>query len=669
MSEKDYHEILASSDVVILPYDQNAYGARSSGILAQALAAGKPVVVPADTWMASQIDPTRGRTFEAPSDLTRALASAIENIDALAEAADRYKHHWRRLHTPDALLDCLMAQPASIALTAAGQSGEEQRRRPTILYVMNADPLVTKMGSSRVALNQLEYLTRCGYRVFGVFMVTTLVGRDRTRLRRMAQRAVAALDLCYGWVIEYDFPLHRLLSSLRIFMRLALRRYALDVDVELRQGFNLPQSLTEIVTNANVDATLLNYVQNWPLVDRLHLQHKPVIVETHDLQARQYALRRTREVSTDDVETELSFLSKAAAVICISDSECTELKKLIPNVTIRYIPPFVPTQAPRWADLAGCTDVREVIGASQPARADWCLRPPSAPDSRAMDKARWGEAGFDLLYVSSSNHANVESFSWFYHEVFLPHLVERRIRMVVAGNIDQAIEARGLRHPGVTVCGPVAELGPLYAAAKLVVLPITSGAGTSIKTVEALSFGKPVVATTEALRGLSLPPDALPTWDTADAFGREVLRLLDDRAQRERAARLGQNAIRSLCGRERYYRDMNAVFATALKGRALRVEARERPNPPAFVEWSPAVAAFNRLMRGQIESESLAPCDVETVHQGLAAAITEGAFRALYDALMIRRDAPLLQAAPWLRESLARIDPSPPDFSEFVGRL
>ena len=563
-----------------------------------------------------------------------------------------------------------MAQPASIASTAAGQSGEEQRGRPAILYVMNADPLVTKSGSSRVALNQLEYLTRCGYRVFGVFTATTLVGRGRTRLRREAERAVAALDLCYGWVIEYDFPLHRLLSSLGIFMRLALRRYALDVDVELRRGFNLPQSLTKIVTNADIQAIFLNYVQNWPLVDRLHLQHKPVILETHDIQARQYGFRRAREVSTDDLDAELSLLTKAAAIICLNDSECAELKALIPSAIVCHVPPFISAQAPSWADIAGCTEVREIVAASQPAREDWCLRPPSAPDSRAMDKAHWDEAGFDLLYVSSSHHANVESFSWFYHEVFLPHLAKQGIRVIVAGNIDQAIEARGWRHPGIVVCGPVTDLRPLYAATKLVVLPITSGAGTSIKTVEALSFGKPVVATTEALRGLSLPADAVPTWDTADAFGREVLRLLDDRAQRERAAQRGYDAIGTLGGRERYYRDMDAVFTGVLKGRALKADTTKRSNPPAFVEWSPAVAAFNRLMRGQIESKSPAPCDIETISQELAVGDIEAAFREMYDAFMIRdRHAPLLKAAPWLQQSLVRIAPSPPNFDEFVGRL
>lgn len=55
LSPDAYREHLLSADVALLPYDAAAYFARSSGIFAEALAAGIPVVVPAGTWMARQL--------------------------------------------------------------------------------------------------------------------------------------------------------------------------------------------------------------------------------------------------------------------------------------------------------------------------------------------------------------------------------------------------------------------------------------------------------------------------------------------------------------------------------------------------------------------------------------------------------------------------------------
>ena len=55
LSSEDYKSLLLSSDITILPYDRNNYGARSSGVLVESLAAGIPVIVPAGTWLSRQL--------------------------------------------------------------------------------------------------------------------------------------------------------------------------------------------------------------------------------------------------------------------------------------------------------------------------------------------------------------------------------------------------------------------------------------------------------------------------------------------------------------------------------------------------------------------------------------------------------------------------------------
>ena len=60
-----YATLLGNADVLILPYDSEAYRNRSSGVLVEALSSGAPVVVTAGSWMASQVQPYEQAHLEA----------------------------------------------------------------------------------------------------------------------------------------------------------------------------------------------------------------------------------------------------------------------------------------------------------------------------------------------------------------------------------------------------------------------------------------------------------------------------------------------------------------------------------------------------------------------------------------------------------------------------
>lgn len=55
LTPDEYRRQLIGADLVVLPYDRESYFARSSGVLAEALAVGIPAIVPAGTWMARQL--------------------------------------------------------------------------------------------------------------------------------------------------------------------------------------------------------------------------------------------------------------------------------------------------------------------------------------------------------------------------------------------------------------------------------------------------------------------------------------------------------------------------------------------------------------------------------------------------------------------------------------
>jgi glycosyltransferase involved in cell wall biosynthesis len=84
--------------------------------------------------------------------------------------------------------------------------------------------------------------------------------------------------------------------------------------------------------------------------------------------------------------------------------------------------------------------------------------------------------------------------------------------------------------PGVTVLGYVSEMAEFYAAIDLAIAPMSDGAGTPTKVIEALGHGVPVVGTRRALRGID---EELRQWcvEVSDSKWppalRAAVRLLD----------------------------------------------------------------------------------------------------------------------------------------------
>jgi glycosyltransferase involved in cell wall biosynthesis len=102
-------ERLVQADLVLLPYAAEAYRRRSSGILVQALACGKPVVVPAGSWLAAVAPPGTAVTFSGPGQIAQSIATAVEQYHELADVARRSAPAWRLQHSSEALLTTLLA--------------------------------------------------------------------------------------------------------------------------------------------------------------------------------------------------------------------------------------------------------------------------------------------------------------------------------------------------------------------------------------------------------------------------------------------------------------------------------------------------------------------------------------------------------------------------------
>ena len=87
--EEKYLQHMVTADIILIPYHTNQYANRSSSILVEAMALGKPVIVPAGTWMASQVTPEHAVIIDSINSLANGIAFAYKNIQTLKTGAQK----------------------------------------------------------------------------------------------------------------------------------------------------------------------------------------------------------------------------------------------------------------------------------------------------------------------------------------------------------------------------------------------------------------------------------------------------------------------------------------------------------------------------------------------------------------------------------------------------
>lgn len=109
MSRPAYHAALKSADIALFPYEIIPYRKRNSGVFAEAVAYGIPVVAPRETWMAQQIEAGRAAGAIAedlrPDCFARAIAHCVRHLEPLRRSALDKSAAWRKTTGIPAFVD------------------------------------------------------------------------------------------------------------------------------------------------------------------------------------------------------------------------------------------------------------------------------------------------------------------------------------------------------------------------------------------------------------------------------------------------------------------------------------------------------------------------------------------------------------------------------------
>ncbi len=147
-----------------------------------------------------------------------------------------------------------------------------------------------------------------------------------------------------------------------------------------------------------------------------------------------------------------------------------------------------------------------------------------------------------LVFTGAMDYwANCDAVIWFAKKIFPTlHQQDNSYRFYIVGSRPtDAVKTLGAI-PGVIVTGRVEDIRPYIQYAQLAVAPLRIARGIQNKVLEAMSMGKAVVATPNAIEGIELPDNLKKTVsDTETGMQQHIMELADNNVREdiERQAR------------------------------------------------------------------------------------------------------------------------------------
>lgn len=280
----------------------------------------------------------------------------------------------------------------------------------------------------------------------------------------------------------------------RKLVRITGKSLHLNLPVDSYFDPEAAQYLQRLIAAESFDIVIVSYVFYSRLLESLEVPIRKVL-DTHDVFSDRYRLYRehgqANEFFSTDLRGERKALNRADVVLAIQQWDASHFLSLTskPVAVVGHLAPVADETSSEHRD------------------------------SRA------------ILFVGGPMGINVHGVNWFIEQV-LP-AVRRRIdqaELWLVGGINQR-----LRHlpPSVRRLGFVDALGDLYRRAAVVINPQQFGTGLSIKSVDALRYGRPLVTTPSGARGLEDGAGvAFCQAGTAVEFGEAVVELLGDSSRR-----------------------------------------------------------------------------------------------------------------------------------------
>jgi glycosyltransferase involved in cell wall biosynthesis len=449
LTEKEYAKVLSNSDVVLAPYHSEVYGARTSGVLLEAISASKIAIVVEHTWLATELQENGAGVIvknKSATSIARALVHVRDNFSQLrAEALTKAKAY-REKHGAENFLNCLI--------------GKNKLLAPARLRALIVFPFSDFFEQSTGATVRSGLL--CQYLLSEGVEVSVVLPLQSTNV--IHPRLIGATFYKYG-----ENPIQA--SGLKSMLMHPLSRkenyrsvwYTTRSDSN-SDNIELDRALNRALRPDTV--VLVDYpfdIENVRRVTRVYGNR--ISITLHDLMGlfgEKGALR------SKALSIELAAAGSCDRVVTVAQHESDFLSSI--GVENELIPnPCVITRQ--------CTN--EPFSETMGFRID----------------------GRFALFVGSNHLPNNDA------AIALKAVAKQlsdggsRVKIVVAGSCLEA----GLDE-GFVSLGKVSDEGLRYLNenCSMFVCPLAGGTGASLKTIQAMGFNKIVLGTRDAFRGLNV---------------------------------------------------------------------------------------------------------------------------------------------------------------------
>lgn len=198
-------------------------------------------------------------------------------------------------------------------------------------------------------------------------------------------------------------------------------------------------------------------------------------------------------------------------------------------------------------------DHSEIIASIHPEKVLLC------PHHVTPLKYRVKKAVKMIGFIASEYLPNVDAIRFFIEHSWPAIYQKRQICLAIYGNINNVVDFSNI--DGVVAKGYIADLNQVYQEVDIVINPVRFGAGLKIKTVEALSFGVPLVTTAHGARGLDEGKNkAFLTADGPVEFSGAVLSLIENYRLRQSLSEEAYKFIEARFSGEKCYNPLLNVI-------------------------------------------------------------------------------------------------------------
>ncbi|GAB4411459.1 MAG: glycosyltransferase family 4 protein [Anaerolineae bacterium] len=162
--------------------------------------------------------------------------------------------------------------------------------------------------------------------------------------------------------------------------------------------------------------------------------------------------------------------------------------------------------------------------------------------------------------------ANVDAVHYFVRDILpLIQLRQPQVKFLLAGRSAPPSIRALASHPAIEFMGEVDDMFNLARRVAVMVVPLRIGAGTRLKILEALAWGKPVVSTSIGAEGIEFTPgEELLVADQPELFAQTVVELLSDPLKQRHLAQAGRRRVETMYTAQRSVDRLLEVLGIAM---------------------------------------------------------------------------------------------------------